>query len=72
MAFVFRSERNIELSGKENNTLLGPGRYVGHKPYVPKPQPYDTNKHYNSYIYRTAPFSIMTGREDPMAKTVKP
>jgi len=30
MAFVYRSERKIELSGKENNTLLGPGRYIAH------------------------------------------
>ena len=39
MAFVYRSDRKIELGGKENNTLLGPGRYIGHKPYIPKPQP---------------------------------
>jgi hypothetical protein len=39
MAFVYRSDRKIDLSGKENNTILGPGRYIGHKPYVPKPQP---------------------------------
>jgi hypothetical protein len=39
MAFVYRSDRKIDLSGKENNTLLGPGRYVAHKPYIPKPLP---------------------------------
>lgn len=36
MAFVFRSERRIDLSGKENVTL-GPGAYVGHKEYKAKP-----------------------------------
>ena len=39
MAFVYRSDRKIELGGKENNTLLGPGRYIGHKPYIPKVTP---------------------------------
>ena len=41
MAFVFRSERKIDLNGGkiENNTLLGPGRYIAHKAYAPKPQP---------------------------------
>jgi hypothetical protein len=38
MAFVFRSERNIDLSGKENNNLLGPGRYLGPKNTAPKVQ----------------------------------
>lgn len=37
MAFVFRSERKMDLGTKENNTLLGPGRYIGHKPYIPRP-----------------------------------
>lgn len=37
MAFVHRADRIIELSGKENNTILGPGSYVGHKDYKPKP-----------------------------------
>ena len=36
MAFVYRSDRKIELSGKENQTV-GPGAYVGHKEYKPKP-----------------------------------
>jgi hypothetical protein len=35
MAFVYRAERKIELSGKENTTI-GPGAYVGHKEYKPK------------------------------------
>lgn len=39
MAFVYRSERKIELSGKESVTL-GPGAYVGHKEYKPKPLVY--------------------------------
>jgi hypothetical protein len=37
MAFVFRSDRNIDLNGKENNKTLGPGAYVGHKDYKAKP-----------------------------------
>ncbi len=36
MAFVYRADRKIELSGKENLTV-GPGAYVGHKEYKPKP-----------------------------------
>lgn len=36
MAFVFKSERKIDLNGKENLTL-GPGAYLGHKEYKPKP-----------------------------------
>jgi hypothetical protein len=37
MAFVYRSDRKIDLNGKEG-TSLGPGAYVGHKDYKPKPQ----------------------------------
>lgn len=37
MAFVYRSDRKIDLAGKENLTL-GPGAYVGHKEYKPKYQ----------------------------------
>jgi hypothetical protein len=37
MAFVYRAERKIELSGKER-IPLGPGAYMGHKDYKPKPQ----------------------------------
>lgn len=36
MAFVYRAERKIELSGKENHAV-GPGAYVGHRDYKPKP-----------------------------------
>jgi hypothetical protein len=37
MAFVFKADRKIDLSGKENLTL-GPGAYVGHREYRVKPQ----------------------------------
>lgn len=37
MAFVFRAERKIDLSGKEN-TQVGPGAYLGHKELKAKPQ----------------------------------
>lgn len=36
MAFVYRAERKIELSGKES-LQVGPGSYVGHQNYKPKP-----------------------------------
>jgi len=39
MAFVFRAERKIDLSTKEK-IPVGPGAYLGHKEYRPKPQVY--------------------------------
>ncbi len=36
MAFVYRAERNINLSGKEN-TQVGPGAYLGPREIKPKP-----------------------------------
>jgi hypothetical protein len=30
MAFVYRSERKIDI-GTKSNTNLGPGAYIGHK-----------------------------------------
>ncbi len=38
MAFVFRAERKIDLSGKDKGLNVGPGAYIGHKEYKPKPQ----------------------------------
>ena len=39
MAFVFRAERKIDLSGKEG-TAVGPGAYIGHREIKTKPQVY--------------------------------
>jgi hypothetical protein len=36
MAFVYRADRRMDVSAKET-TSLGPGAYVGHKEYKPKP-----------------------------------
>lgn len=36
MAFVFRSERLTNLNQKDQ-IPLGPGAYIGHKEYKPKP-----------------------------------
>lgn len=36
MAFVYRAEKKVDLSGKEI-LQVGPGQYMGHKEYRPKP-----------------------------------
>lgn len=38
MSFVFKAERKMEFTDNENNVILGPGSYVGHKEYKTKPQ----------------------------------
>ena len=39
MAFVYRAERKIDLAEK-GKTPVGPGHYIAHKEYRPKPQVY--------------------------------
>ena len=48
MAFVYRSERKLDLAPSAD--VLGPGSYIAHKEYKQKP----------SYV----PFSSKTGREN--------
>ena len=38
MAFVYRTDRTINLSGKQEATVVGPGAYIGHSEFKVKPQ----------------------------------